>query len=392
MYGGRYLLFFSLALVLLLLPSCGIGFSADDVQGAIEDGIIVPPGGVTLARDTNVELVVAERTNIIRTASYPVRPHFPVVYHVRFSYDGGIYDGAYITQAGTTVQKGDFLGSQTFRFEPTLESDTRAVNRRRLLYQIADFENAFREERAARNLEISNLRETIAQEDYTTLYQLQLERLLLQLERFLFDSSQTRQNFERALDNLRGEPQAESIYAPIDGVLTHISTIPAGRLVHAHTVFFSIADERFIQFIVRALFDELIFGTVHTISEVDGAFEFKAKVVNDPFAADRPGFGQATNFTLVPYDMEAFTAAVAEYGFTMFDVVNMDLTITIEVTLAYDAITIPNRAIRPEDLAEYVLIYNEGRHAKRYITRGIQEMGNVQILSGLSEGQKVVLP
>jgi len=391
MYGGkyRYMLAIFLALIIFLASSCGAVSSEDDLLSAIEDGIIVQPGEA-MAWDANLELVTAGRMNITRTTELAPVAMFPVLHPLTFQRYGGIFDESLITEVGTVVQKGDMLASQTFQPYPTLESGLRLVNRQRLLFQIDEFESNFHDEYTARNQEIAELRAALAQSSDPVLAGLKLERLIMQLERFLFESNQTRQNFENQLHAIGKELYEERLYAPFYGMIPFISTLSVGRRVPARHILFGIADYRFIHFRVNTGPDILKFGTMYTIREAENVFEFEATVANDPFTIPRRG--SSFGFYLVPYDMDAFFAAIAEHGFTIMDVMAMSFRITAEEIIAFDTITIPAHAIRREETTEYVLIYYEGRLARRVISRGIQHMGYVEVLEGLSEGQRVALP
>jgi len=387
MYGGRFLRILTLGLMFFLLVSCGRAFSVDDLQGAIADGVIIPPGGES-TWETNFELVTATRRDITRTVDLVPTARFPVLHPLSFERYGGVYNGAYIAEQFIMVQEGDVLASQSFRDIQTLETGIRLVNRQRLLFQIEEFENEFIRENNALNSEIAALRGAASGSPRLT--SLRIESLRLQQERFQFESELTRQNLEAQLYNLREEADEERIYAPIDGIITFISPWHTSMLTEANHVFFYIADQRFIQFHVQAVPEMLRFGTTHIMRDIDSTFEIEVRVANDPFAFD--GHGQIIDFIFVPDDMEALDMAMAEYGLTILDVFNMDFRITVEETLVHGGVVIPTRGIRPEDRADYVLIYNDGRLAKRYITRGFSHMGYTQVLTGLSEGQKVALP
>lgn len=57
-----------------------------------------------------------------------------------------------------------------------------------------------------------------------------------------------------------------------------------------------------------------------------------------------------------------------------------------------DILTIPNSCITYGDDGAWVTVLKDGRNTKRYIKCGIADGKNVQVISGLSEGEAVLLP
>jgi multidrug efflux pump subunit AcrA (membrane-fusion protein) len=63
-----------------------------------------------------------------------------------------------------------------------------------------------------------------------------------------------------------------------------------------------------------------------------------------------------------------------------------------EVRLAADAVILHRRAVMTENNQHYVYIYDNGVTGKRFVQTGPSVGDNIQILSGLSPGQLVVMP
>lgn len=72
-----------------------------------------------------------------------------------------------------------------------------------------------------------------------------------------------------------------------------------------------------------------------------------------------------------------------------------DMTVSIDLTVAAkpDALTVPSDAVRgAATAAPYVLTVEDGRVARREVRLGIRGEGSVEIVAGLDEGSRVILP
>ena len=72
-----------------------------------------------------------------------------------------------------------------------------------------------------------------------------------------------------------------------------------------------------------------------------------------------------------------------------------DMTVSVDLTVASaaDALTVPSEAVRAAaSAAPWVLVFDDGRVARREVQVGIRGEGHTQITSGLEEGTEVVLP
>jgi len=376
----------------IFLSACSGGYATDDVASAIDDGVIMPMGRTVWEPD--FDLVQVQRGNMERTEELLAQAWFPVTWELTFDGHGGIYSGAYI-EAGTMVSEGDLLGQQFLQ-----ESAAEALNitRYRLALQISTFEENFRSENTARTTELQEARRAAAMLDSheREIANLRIARLELQHEHFIFQSQQARQRIQHQIDETDNQLAGMRIYAPFDGILTAASMMASGTEVPPGYTFFAIADTRYVHFTVTAPHHMVVRpGTVHTIWDFNNQFSFEARVMSWQPSERIPAPGSLEvliDYLLVPEDMAVLAEMLAALDITTSDLIRMDLRITATQILASDVLLLPGRAIRREDLAYYVMVYKDGRLAKRYITRGLLHQFYVEILIGVEEGWEVALP
>ena len=388
MYGLKKIYPAGLAIVFILaLSACGLGPSADDIEAAIREGVIASfdEDGNTITSDSGFSYVTVHRGTMERNVNLQVNAMFADVRRLYFDVGGGLFMGPLIEYAGTRVQEGDALARQEF---PYYLHEPVEIARTRLEFQIEQFEARVENERRdrAREINIARAELNAADGEERAIMRLRIRRLELLQERLQHESERIRQEYHERLEDMY--LQGEHIYAPFDGVITMITGTRVESIVDTNTVFFLLADEDSLVFVVETTTEVLRHGNVLTVSS--DYFEFDAKVVTDALASGHRS--DTMFFAMLPADPEAMARAMDEQGLTPFDLTSMMFTATVSEVLVHDALLLPVRAVRQEDRAEYVIIYNEGRFMKRYVSRGLLALPYVQILMGVEEGQRVVLP
>ena len=358
--------------IIAFLAACGSPHTTGDISAAIADGVII--GGERAVRSLELELEEVRRHDFVRNVNIRVSAGFAVTHDVRSPEPpDGWFTTAVDGPLGTRVQAGELLGQQFFYFTEAME-----IALYRLDFQIEQFEAGFERERTYRTQAIRDTRAALAAgSGEAEVIRLRLRRQELQLERFLYNAGQTRRNFAQQREEMAS--YSENLYAPHDGVLTAI--------IRDRGVF-TIADEDSLVFTVHISPEIIRYGTIHTI--VNDYFTFEAAVISDALATQVRS--PMMDHILRPADPDAFADMLQELGLSPFDLLGMNMAVEVSEILIPDALVLPARALRREDRDEYVLIYSEGRLLKRYVTRGFQHGGYVQILMGLEEGQVVALP
>jgi multidrug efflux pump subunit AcrA (membrane-fusion protein) len=208
---------------------------------------------------------------------------------------------------------------------------------------------------------------------------LEIERLqlLFQIEHAaaVSDEEALRRRLKEVDDLLAGH----ALYAPHDGIITYVHTGEPGPLSGRPRIA-TVTDDSTVLFYLDDSPLYVRFGD-ELIIEALGEFpqRFSARVVTDPLVLESGG--AQMRFLLAPG--EDFTA-------------NLSLGTVFRAypyfVMAYDALLIHRRALHSEGTRRFVYVYDDGRLQKRYVTLGATLGTAVQILTGLEEGQRVVLP
>jgi macrolide-specific efflux system membrane fusion protein len=191
---------------------------------------------------------------------------------------------------------------------------------------------------------------------------------------------------ELSLESAKLNLEKGTIVAPFDGVVTDI-TITEGKEISTAmlaTPAISLVDTSEIE--MRGFIDEIDVGMVK--------------------------LGQAANITfdaLPDEEVKGEMAFISPVGTTLAGVVSYDTTITLENPVAGlrdgmsvtaeviierrdDVLVIPNRAIRGTLKNPKVVVLADEQEEEREITLGLTDGINTEVLSGLEEGETVVLP
>lgn len=386
--------------LLLLLTACDAIHTAD-FDSAVYEGIIAPSGMIQ-AWEPATRYTYVLQGDITRSSVIVITASLPMAQTLIFEgfgpLDTGLsalrYDEGSRVEAGSPIFEDWFfyVNDGTFNMGmPIRELDI--IERDRLLAAQRRFEQQFLQ---THNEHINRLAEARHVADSVNNNEIFLQRLYVThreilLARFLHDSTQTRRNYAQRLEDMDNTLRMEPLYAPFDGILSNISlSIAPDTTVPRWTAAFTFVDDNFFEFMVHAPLGVLRHGAVIPISIPEVDFAFYAEVVSDAFAT-----GLRTprmHFVLRPVNEVLFRGALDDRGICVTDLIGMTLPIEIEEVLVRDTLILPANAIRQELNRHYILRYHEGRLKKRYVTLGIQTASQVQILKGVGEGWRVVLP
>jgi len=178
-----------------------------------------------------------------------------------------------------------------------------------------------------------------------------------------------------------------TITAPIDGIVASIST-QKGETVAASMsapTFVTLIDLRQLE--VRVFVDETDIGQVrlgqHALFTVDSFPEkFFKGVVRDiyPKAVIKDN---VVNYEVI---LEIDPASIA--------LLRPEMTANVIITTdtKNDVLAIPKQAIKRKGKKEFVTVDLNGRLAERPVTTGWRDEGFLEVLSGLSEGERIGIP
>ena len=394
---------FCLLLIGLLLTAAGCKIQNAYTPGAalqdlIEGGMLKPFDPALLVVEQEVAAV--EIRALTGTNRYLASPIYRNQRHLYFQATQR-YLLALNVVRGQRVQKGDVLAELA-----PLESERLGIQLDNAVRDLARFERAFANDRNVRLRQIEEANYALLAAAEAEFHMLTLERARLEVnfERFLLDSERNRERLARIVEGIERQLEGEKLIAPFDGVILHVTPLQPGAMLASRlrivtlaeedSMFFSVirpAIETWIpEYTLRALFR---YGDILPLHLPNTTIEMDMHIVSDPWAA---GQRREMRYLLNPADREAFLE--------MLDAYNIDLSMPnlpmffVHVQWLYvaDALTVPAAAVRTFDGRNYVLLYYHGGYYRRqYVVTGAlcgETRQYIQIVSGLVEGQKVILP
>ena len=383
--------FITLLLIsLLLTTSCTSLLQVDVVseeahQRAIEAGIISEVE-MRYDREFTGQLAEVQYANII-TAQEAVRIEFDtsLVRDLFFEREEVRLTEVFVS-LDQVVSGGDVLAIAQF--------DTRELEEEleilRLSIDLAQ-QGMERDYREHQNL----LDEMIWERDLMTeVYEIQTQNYRIQRQELLMERDLGQQEFmleryNEQLDELYELLEGDKIIAPFDGVITHLRDVERGvTVVSNEDVVIRMVDPGRMQFVVTDHIGLIRYGDVFPALLERHNFEFEVQVVSDPITTDTRE--EVYTFVLQPVDREGFWSSLAEFGVEYSTFRTLNITGFPTRHEIHHVLTIPVGALNEYDDAVYVLIYEDGDIKRRFINIGFRDNENVQILSGLEEGQMVV--
>jgi hypothetical protein len=226
-------------------------------------------------------------------------------------------------------------------------------------------------------------------EDDWDIHQLSLARRELEYERFIFNGSQTRLNFEKQLQDIDERLAGEQLIAPFDGIITFVFSGRIDSPVRSWTRMFTVVDDSSIYFSVSAPMDIVRYGDVFPVTDRSGDIRFDVRVVSDPIVTNLRD--STYTFTLYPADGNNFAGLMAEMEMSIVQMAQLNFHASPLAMAARNALIVPRRAVFPEDGKNYVLLNEDGIIKKRYVKIGFSFADEIQIITGLEAGQSVVL-
>ena len=379
-----------LALLLgLLFSSCASTFGRDVLseeahQRAIGAGIIgrvdMQPGAQTRRNLVEVrygDIINSEGSVQISFDTSQIRPLFFERDEVRLL--------EVFVSSNQYVEKGDVLAMGSF--------DTRELESQIEILQLAieREEQAFlrdqdQHEDILWEMRVTRDRMTDAFEWETQNYRIQRQEILY--ANFIRQQEHRLEQYHEELAELYELQEGEKILAPFDGIIIIGREFDSGTVIRNYeSVVGIIAPDRF-QFVVTGNIDLVRYGDRFPAEITNPSFEFEVQVVSDPITMDTRE--DVYTFVLQPVDWEAFWDRIAELGVEYSAFRNLRINghpIRHEI---HNVLTIPRAALREHDDEVYVLLYEDGEVKMRFVDAGLRDGTNVQILSGLQEGQQVV--
>jgi RND family efflux transporter MFP subunit len=173
-----------------------------------------------------------------------------------------------------------------------------------------------------------------------------------------------------------------SVYAPMDGTVMQINT-QVGENIYPYNPLMQIADLTSLE--VRADINEL---------DIVGVAEGQSAMLwLDAFPGDIL-WGEVVRVLPAPSTARGMTTYVAIIAFGSggsYVRPGMGVNVTITTATLEDVLLVPRRAVRTVGMNQVVRVVVGGRASDVVVTTGLSNTSEVQVLSGLGEGQQVLV-
>ena len=265
------------------------------------------------------------------------------------------------------------------------------ADRSRLLVNIEQFERIASSDtiRYEESIKSARIKADEADEENLELELLNLSRLELNYEQFLFNNEKTRKGYQDQLTELGEQLAGEQITAPFDGIITFVYSGRTGTLVRDNARIAVIIDDSRVQMEIRGARDIVRYGDILKITNREETISFNAKVVSDPIAMFTND--NEFDYILEPVDPDIYRQLIGD-GDVDFAAIQREGFKALSLAfLAENAVIVEPRAVTPENNSNYVYILENNVRKKRYVQVGFNYGTKIQILDGLEPGQLVVL-
>ena len=181
------------------------------------------------------------------------------------------------------------------------------------------------------------------------------------------------------LAQYQNELDSSKLYAPCDGLVSFAERITPGSKVQSYKVIATIIDPTKI-YVKASVNEDRKFKVGQEVTITIDEEEYKGTVVKTPIEAKEQG-DEDTSSVYAEFvgDLPSFTkvGTVADISYIKEQ--------------AEDAIVIPKHLVKTLSGQTYVQVYKDGVKTEVNIETGISNATEIQILSGLSEGDEVVV-
>lgn len=216
-------------------------------------------------------------------------------------------------------------------------------------------------------------------------YELRTQELVVQQAENKYNSSGAENDRlqleieKNKLAQYQNELDGSKLYAPCDGLVSFAERIKPGSKVQAYKVIATIIDPTKI-YVKASVNEDRKFKVGQEVTITIDEEEFKGTVVKTPIEAKEQGDEDTSSvYAEFTGDLPSFTkvGTVADISYIKEQ--------------AENAIVIPKYLVKTLSGQTYVQVYKDGVKTEVNIETGISNATEIQILSGLSEGDEVVV-
>jgi membrane fusion protein, multidrug efflux system len=183
------------------------------------------------------------------------------------------------------------------------------------------------------------------------------------------------------VDQLRTRLGFATVAAPVTGVVTE-KRVESGDVVGNQARLFSIADVS--QLVVRVGVSELDVVELANGDRVTISLDaFPGRELNGRIRRIFPAADPTTRLVPVEVVFDAESARIARPGFLA--------RVTFDLATSENVLLLPVAAVLGAQGAQSVFMISDGAAARRTVTTGLTSQGRIEIVSGLDEGDEVVV-
>lgn len=216
-------------------------------------------------------------------------------------------------------------------------------------------------------------------------YELKIQTLEVELAQLNYNNSGSAADKlqleieQNTLAKIQDEYDGGYVYAPVSGQVSYVKTLDPGESVDPYDVIVKIVDPDMLQ--VSATVDETVNFTLGEKVQVEiGGDYYDGEVIRTPKEAIAQG--DSDNDTI----KVAFTGEAPGFGY-----LGAIANITRINASAENAVVIPNYVIKYDGDRAYVQILKDGEKIEVDVEVGITNATEAEIISGLSEGDEVII-
>ena len=185
------------------------------------------------------------------------------------------------------------------------------------------------------------------------------------------------------VESLEEKVRSAKVVAPLDGTLYSLP-VHQGDYVKVGDTLAEMADLRHVR--VRAFVDEPDLGSLQTGEDVEVTWDAKP-------GAMWKGRVEQTPKQVVQRGVRSVGEVLSEIDNTKFELLpNINVQVKILVRERHDALVVPREAIQDQDEKRMVYVLVGDTLHRREVSLGAASASKYEVLSGLSQGEKVALP
>jgi len=171
--------------------------------------------------------------------------------------------------------------------------------------------------------------------------------------------------------------------APMDGVVSYMASLAVGDVLEAYKIYYTIADPDDLELVVTgdASYD---FISGRDVTVVIKEKEYEGKVLTTP--ADDPEYKASGNKAISARAVIEVKGVPKELW-----TIGRDCSVYMIKESRENVLTLPSNAIRTYGSRTYVQVLEDGVKVEKDVELGLTTNSTVEILSGLDEGEVVII-